>query len=109
MWALRYYATQNSGFHNKSLTKSQWRQVAEFEAIIRPCTNLCFSTQSDRVEAAGEFILTLVMLKMQYEDESVYDVVNVDGGDEWGATTLFRNLPMKKMTTERAMKTDEIT
>ena len=97
---LRYYGTQRLSFSNVMPTISHWRQLAEFEAIMRPAKQLCFDFQRDRVETGGEMILSLIDLQVDYDDVKVYDVVDVNVGTEWAPTELFNNLPRKKMTTD---------
>ena len=99
---LRYYAEQRPIFFDKMLKRSQCRQVAEFEAIMRPSLNLCFSSQADRVEVAGEMVMVLVTMKLDYDDIKVYDVVDVSG-KEWDPSTAFVDLPRKKMTIDTAI------
>ena len=53
---------------------------------------LCFHSQQDRVEIAGEMVLALVELSANYQSHDVYKVVHVDG-DAWVTTTLFDDIP----------------
>ena len=62
---------------------------------------LCFDSQGDRPEIAGEMILAVIELMIDYEDQAEYDVVDVDA-DEWHSTTPFEDLPRIKMTTSSA-------
>eukprot|EP00957_Ditylum_brightwellii_P039534 2990695-Ditylum_brightwellii.AAC.1 len=56
------YSNQLQKIHQKvlsvslpnSLTKSEWRQLAQFEAMIRPAMNFFFTSQGNRIELAGE-------------------------------------------------------
>ena len=62
---------------------------------------LCFDSQGDRPEIAGEMILAVIELMIDYEDQAEYDVVDVDA-DAWHSTTPFEDLPRIKMTTSSA-------
>jgi hypothetical protein len=102
MFVLAHYGEHNDEFFEKSLSKRQWETLAQFEAIISTCGKLCFSSQSDRVEVGGEMVLSLAMMKEAYENDTVYNVVDVNA-KEWPASTLFRDLPRVKMAaTEEA-------
>ena len=64
---------------------------------------ICFDSQGDCVEIAGEMVLVLIELKVNYECEDMYNVVDVNDYDKWVATTPFRKLPWIQMTTNREM------
>jgi hypothetical protein len=103
---MRYYATQCPNFKTKMLSQTQLRQVAQFEAVMRPLTNACFDFQSDRVEVAGEMVLSVVLMKCDYEDDKVYRVVDTQD-TEYEADTPFQQLPFKKMTTSSLIAVEE--
>ena len=105
--ALRYYATQRQTFSNIMPHMSHWRQLAEFEAIMRPAKGLCFDFQRDRVETGGEMILGLIDLQVDYDDVKIYDVVDVDSKTEWKPEKLFDELPRKKMTTDSIISSEQ--
>ena len=65
--------------------------------------------KGDRVEIAGESVLALVRLKIEYEEEEVYEVVDTDAV-AWDAGTSFSSLPTIKMTpnTARSLLDDGI-
>ena len=98
--ALRYYSTMCDPFEKLNLTRDEWRQLSQFEAIMRKSLLLCFDTQGDRPEIAAEIVLTIAELKSQYLYTDTYEVVNVDNGS-WEATTLFKDLPRVTMTTNK--------
>ena len=103
---LRYYATQRLAFSNLMPPMSHWRQLAEFEAIMRPAKRLCFDFQRDRVETGGEMILSLIDLQVDYDDMKIYDVVDVDTATDWPPTELFDKLPRIKMTTDSKISSE---
>ena len=103
---LRYYATQRPTFSNLMPPMSHWRQLAEFEAIMRPAKRLCFDFQRDRVETGGEMILSLIDLQVDYDDMKIYDVVDVDTATDWPPTELFDKLPRIKMTTDSKISSE---
>ncbi len=61
--------------------------------------NLCFDSQGDRPEIAGERVLALLLLMAEYKEEDEYYVVDVDAIEEWDPTTQFKDLLKVKMTT----------
>ena len=97
---LRYYATQRITFAPKMLSPLQCRQVAEFEAVMRPAQKICFDFQSNRVEVAAETVLTIIKLKVDYQDDKVYDVIDVSSSDEWEPTRRYEDLPTKKIAVD---------
>ena len=98
MHGLKYYATQCESFSPLCPTQQQWRQLAQFEAIMRPVMTLCFSSQSDRPEVGGEMVIALLELMVDYEDMDTFSVVDVDCGGEWSPDREFSSLPRKEMT-----------
>ncbi len=79
MHSLRYYAMKNEKFRKKFLSsRKQWRQIAQFEAIMYPAMRLCFDSQGNRPEIAGEMVLSVIQLKVEYLYTKEYDVVDVD-------------------------------
>ncbi len=64
---------------------------------MRPAKKLCFVSQNDRVEVAGEMVLTLIVLKVDYEYEKEYNVVDVHSSDQSKPTRNFKDLPTKKI------------
>jgi hypothetical protein len=96
MFVLAHYGKHNDEFFTKSLSKRQWETLAQFEAIISTCGQLCFTSQSDRVEVAGEMVLSLAMMKETYKNDNVYQVVDVNA-TEWPASTPLQDLPRVKM------------
>jgi hypothetical protein len=99
MFALTYYAEQKRDFCRKILDASQWAQLAEFEAIISATGEICYSSQSNRVETAGEMVLELAFLKFGYDHNNVYEVVDVRAKKPWPAEKTFRELPKLRMAT----------
>eukprot|EP00957_Ditylum_brightwellii_P140571 10709525-Ditylum_brightwellii.AAC.1 len=87
-------------FAAKGLNKPEWRQLAQFEAMIWLAMHLCLKSQGDCVELGGEMVLILISLLAEYEDKDAdkYNVVDVDNLTGWEATTSFRCLPMEMMT-----------
>ena len=67
---------------------------------MRSSMALCFNSQQDWIETAGEMVLALVELSANYQSQDVYKVVHGDG-DAWVATTLFDDIPQVKMTISR--------
>ena len=107
MHSLRYYAMKNEKFSNKSLSsRKQWRQLAQFEAIMYPAMRLCFDSQGDRPEIAGEMVLAVIQMKVEYLYTEEYVVVDVDAKEEWTADTPFVWLPRIWMTTNREKATE---
>eukprot|EP00957_Ditylum_brightwellii_P197777 15066829-Ditylum_brightwellii.AAC.3 len=98
---LLYYASQNAQFAARGLNKPEWRQLAQFEDMVWLAMNLCFKSQGGCVELGGEMVLIPIALLAEYEDKDAdeYNVVDVDNPTGWEATTSFRSLPMKMMTT----------
>lgn len=96
MFMLTHYGNKDRAFLEKSLAKLQWEQLAQFEAIISPCGKLCFTSQSDRVECGGEMLLQLAFLKDGYDNDELYNVVDVSV-NFWSAKTAFEDLPRVKM------------
>ena len=97
MSSLRYYAVEKGGvFYDMLLNITEWRQMAEFEAVMRRGCTMCYDVQSDRVEVACEMIFLLSSLKMHYEENIEYDVV--DTSLSWPADTAFADFPRVKMT-----------
>ena len=97
MCALRYYASRCTALERIMIGREQWRQLAQFEAIMTPGMKLCFDVQGDRAEIAGETVLVLTMLKVDFEEQHVWSVVNVDANG-WNVSDPFHTLPMVKMT-----------
>ena len=97
MFALCYYAEQNRMFYGINLSKAQWKQIAQFVAIMSRSVNICFVSQKDRVETAGEMIIELIRLKEYYDCTEIYEVVDVNSKKEWPADTPFKDLPRVKM------------
>ena len=96
MHAWRFYANRCDKFERLCPIRAQWRNVAQYESVMRVGGNMCFQSQQDRVETSGEMVLAVVLLKANYVDQKVYDVVDVD--QEWKATTPFSELPRVQMT-----------
>jgi hypothetical protein len=96
MFMLTHFGNKNKEFLEKSLSKLQWEQLAQFEAIISSCGKLCFNSQSNRVECGGEMVLELALLKDGYDHDETYGVVDV-GVNFWSAKTPFDSLPRVKM------------
>ena len=76
MHALCHYITKSGNFEPKNLTHAEWKQVVKFEAIMRRAHLLCFDSQGDHMEVATEMILQLALLKVHYEEDTMYDVVD---------------------------------
>ena len=104
LFALRYFATVNEGLDKMMIKPEQWRQLAQFEAIMRPGMKLCFDVQGDRPEIAGETVLALAILKSDFAEENIYKVVDVDAAG-WSADTPFNSLPMVEMTNDPNVST----
>jgi hypothetical protein len=104
MHAWRFYSSCCDGFEALLPTRAQWRCIAQFEAVMRSGMALCFHSQKDRVETAGEMVLALVELSANYQSHDVYEVVHVDG-DAWLATTSFDDIPRVKMTISKETAT----
>ena len=98
MHALRLYGMELSAFDNLVLSREEWKQLAEFEAVMRTACVFCFGVQADRVEVACEIIFMLSRMKMAYEETTEYDVVDTSGS--WNGDTAFDDLPRIKMTRE---------
>ena len=49
MGALAYCVTRCRELENLMISKDQWAQLAQFEAILRPAMRLCFDMQGDRI------------------------------------------------------------
>lgn len=98
--SLELFAHINSKFREVFLCQNDWKQLAQFEAIMRAGMSLCFDTQSDRVEVAGEMVLALIMTMKAFEFDKTYEVVDLVGDEEWPANTPFRDLPKIKMTVD---------
>ena len=96
---LRYYATQRPVFERLMLSRLQCRQIAEFEVVMRPTQKICFDFQQDRVEVGAETPLTLITLKLDYQDDEIYDIVDMDGVREWEPTCPYDTLPTVKVAT----------
>ena len=98
MHVLRLYGMELSAFDNLVLSREEWKQLAEFEAVMRTACVFCFGVQADRVEVACEIIFMLSRMKMAYEETTEYDVVDTSGS--WNGDTAFDDLPRIKMTRE---------
>ena len=96
---LRYYAMQRPEFARLMLSPLQCRQIAEFEAVMRPTQKICFDFQQDRVEVRAETALTLINLKVDYEDNEIYEVIDVGGVKEWEPNCSYDKLPTIKVAT----------
>lgn len=96
---LRYYATQRPAFARLMPSHLQCRQIAEFEAVMRPTQKICFDFQQDRVEVGAETPLTLINLQLDYQDNRIYDVVDVGGVKEWEPNCPFDKLATVKVST----------
>ena len=97
MFGIRYYATQDTKFEDKGISLKEWKQVAEFEAVMRRAFLFCFDTQGDRPEIASESLLALMLLRIMYEYGKEWDVVDVEAGP-WDPDVKFEDLPRKTMT-----------
>ena len=64
---------------------------------MTPGMKLCFDVQGEGAEIAGETVLVLTMLKVDFEEQHVWSVVNVDANG-WNVSDPFHTLPMVKMT-----------
>lgn len=102
-WSLAYYAEQHAAFSPNLLSDGQFRQLAQFEAIISEVGKFCFTSQSDRIEAAGELLIELVRLKAHYEHNTIYKVVDVNSRKQWSATTPFVELPTVELSSTEAV------
>ena len=100
MNALQYFSEKNAGFHDKVLDRHEWKTIAQIEGVIAESAKFCFTTQSNRVETAGETIIQLLHLKELYETQKVFSVVNVNASEEWPATKSFDELPRVKMAVD---------
>ena len=98
MHAWRFYANRCDKFEILCPNRTQFRHVAQFEAVMRVGAYMCFYSQQDRVETSGEMVLAVVLLRANYVGKKIYDVVDVD--QEWKATTPFSKLPRVQMTTD---------
>ena len=105
--SLCYYALKCEKFEALCLNRIQWKQLTQFEAVMNPAMRLCFDSQGDRPEIAGEMPLTVIHLKVGYQYQEVYDVVDVDFVSEWVANIPFYQLPTIKMTTNPEKATKE--
>ena len=97
MNGLRLYALKTASFEPKNLSRQEWKQVAEFEAVMAVGHLLGFDSQSDRPEVAAEMPLRLSLLKTHYEEEDEWEVVDVT--KDWRANASLDELPRLKMTT----------
>ena len=93
------YGHKCTAFSSLVLTRRQWQQLAEFEAIIRAAYTLCFESQGDRPEVSAEMTYRLANVNMTYQDETRFNVVNLNAA-KWPATTPFNDLPTVHMTTD---------
>ena len=100
MSPMLYYATVSSTFDSKCLRRHEWKQLAQFEAVMRRGMLHCFDCQGDRPEIAGEMVLALLELQADYEFDPVYEVVDIDSIKKWTADKPFEKLPRIKMTTD---------
>jgi uncharacterized protein YcgL (UPF0745 family) len=98
-FTLQFFAQQNKNFAAKFLNKGDWKQLAQFEAIMAPSAVFCFTSQSDRVEASGEIVIELLRLKDIYDNEEVFDVVDMNVREDWSADTKFDDIPRTLMAT----------
>jgi hypothetical protein len=96
MHALLFYATKTDGFESICLARSQCKQLAEFEAIMRKAHLLGFQVQTDRPEVAAELPLLLTLLITHYTEDTEYEVV--DTSQDWSPSTKFEDLPRRTMT-----------
>lgn len=99
MHSLRYYTLECSSFQKMFLNRDEWRQLAQFEAVMKPAMLLCFYAQGDRPEIAAEMVLVVIHLMMKYKYLDEYEVVDVTSSEHWTAMTPFHELPVIKMTT----------
>ena len=106
-FAMQCYAETNDAFANKVLSKREWKQLAEFEAIMSPSGAFCFTSQSDRLEAFGETVIELLRMKDVYDNETVYEVVDMTSRSEWSADTPLDSLPRIKLATTQAVADEE--
>ena len=79
-------------FLSTKCCEREWRQLAQFEAVRRPATCLCFSSRGDCVEVAGEIVLTVILLKVYYNNDNTYDIVDMNCKNEWHADIPFNAL-----------------
>ena len=64
MHGLCFYGIKRESFESKNLLLSEWKQVANFEAIMRKARELCFVVQRNRVEVSAEIILILALVNV---------------------------------------------
>lgn len=98
MHSLKLFAMNSTTFYPLFLSPEEWQQLAEFEGIMRKAFTMCMTVQEDRPEASCESVLELSLLKMVYEDDEVWDVVDTSASHSWTANTPFKDLPRISMT-----------
>lgn len=101
--ALDYFSCKCEKYKKLQLNRDQWRQLAQFESIMRPAMVICFDSQGDRPEIAGEMVLAIILIHANYKQERFYDVVDVDRKGGWQPNKKFHELPRVRMTTDRNM------
>ena len=97
MFGIRYYATQKPAFESKGLSLEEWKQIVQFEAVMRKAFLFCFDTQGNRPEIASESLLALMELRIKYEYGKEWDVVDIEAGP-WDPDMKFENLPRVTMS-----------
>lgn len=98
--ALQYYGIKCAAFNGLLPSPQECQQMAEFVAIMDQAFRLAFQSQGDRPEVACEMTLLLSFVKAYYEETTVFKVVDLT--QEWSATTAYKDLPKRKMTTDAA-------
>ena len=73
---------------------------------MRKAYQLCCGTQGDQPKVAAEIILLLSLVKMNYEDDDEYEVVEIS--QSWTARKPFNYLPCFIMTTNAEKETDDM-
>ena len=102
MFGIRYYATRKPAFESKCLSLEEWKQIVQFEAVMRKAFLFCFDTQGDRPEVASESLLAIMELRIKYEYGKEWDVVDIEASP-WDPNTKFEDLPRVTMSSSSSV------
>lgn len=93
---LRSYFVLGDFFQSYPLEKNayditDWPQLAEFEAVLRPLTRLTLSCQQEKVPSAGMALCHIISAKYAVSEATTYTVVDLES-ERWTAKMSWREL-----------------
>ncbi len=106
MHALRNYAMENSTFQDLMSNKQEWRQLAEYHAVLSEVYKLSMNTQTETPGYISIAYFESIVCQMRLFKRDIYSVMDMDYVSKWPPTQSFNKLPTAHRITDVSKRTN---